>query len=36
MTNEFVQWVLTTPLYDISEQVDKLSPDLKTSHTDVP
>ena len=36
MTDEFAQWALTTPLYNIGEQVYKLSPDLKSRYTDVP
>ena len=31
LEDEFSQWALTTPLYNIGEQVYKLSPELKTS-----
>ena len=36
LNDEFSQWALTTPLYNIGEQVYKLSPDLKSRYSDVP
>ncbi len=36
LEDEFSQWALTTPLYNIGEQVYKLSPELKTSHPELP
>ena len=36
LEDEFSQWALTTPLYNIGEQVYKLSPDLKARYPKVP
>ena len=36
LEDEFSQWALTTPLYNIGEQVYKLSPELKVSYPDLP
>ena len=36
LTDTFLQWALTTPLYNIGEQVYQLSPELKRSYPDVP
>ena len=36
LTDEFSQWAVTTPLYNIGEQVYRLSSDLKKEHPDIP
>ena len=36
MEDEFSQWALTTPLYNIGEQVYRLSPELKTRYPNLP
>lgn len=36
LEDEFSQWALTTPLYNIGEQVYKLSPELKSCYPDIP
>lgn len=36
LNDEFSQWVITTPLYNIGEQVYMLSPEFKKSHPDIP
>ena len=36
MTDEFLQWAVTTPLYNIGEQVYGLSRELKDQHPDIP
>ncbi len=36
MEDEFFQWALTTPLYNIGEQVYRLSPDLKAQFPRLP
>ena len=36
MEDEFSQWALTTPLYNIGEQVYHLSSELKAQHPDLP
>ncbi len=36
LTDEFLQWAVTTPLYNIGEQVYCLSPDLKNQYPDIP
>ena len=36
MEDEFSQWALTTPLYNIGEQVYHLSPEMKTRYPDLP
>ena len=34
--DEFSQWAVTTPLYNIGEQVYMLSADFKKAHSDIP
>ena len=36
LTDTFLQWAMTTPLYNIGEQVYQLSPELKKNYPDVP
>ena len=36
LTDEFLQWAVTTPLYHIGEQVYSLSPELKQQYPDIP
>jgi uncharacterized protein with HEPN domain len=36
LTDEFSQWAVTTPLYNIGEQVYMLSTDFKKSNPDIP
>ena len=36
LTDEFSQWAVTTPLYNIGEQVYNLSKELKAQYPDVP
>ena len=36
MEDEFLQWAVTTPLYNIGEQVYQISSDLKAQYPDVP
>lgn len=36
MEDEFSQWALTTPLYNIGEQVYRLSPELKAQFPELP
>lgn len=36
LEDEFSQWAITTPLYNIGEQVYMLSPEFKKLHPDVP
>ncbi len=36
MEDEFSQWALTTPLYNIGEQVYRLSPELKAQFPQLP
>lgn len=36
LEDEFSQWAVTTPLYNIGEQVYKISSELKTEHPDIP
>ena len=36
MADEFLQWAVTTPLYNIGEQVYGLSQELKDQHPDIP
>ncbi len=36
LNDEFSQWAVTTPLYNIGEQVYKISTELKEKHTDIP
>ena len=36
LEDEFSQWALTTPLYNIGEQVYKLSTEFKAQHPELP
>ena len=36
LSDEFSQWAVTTPLYNIGEQVYKISSDLKDTHPGLP
>lgn len=36
LTEQFSQWAVTTPIYNIGEQVYQLSPECKRAHPDVP
>ncbi len=36
MQDSFSQWAVTTPLYNIGEQVYKLTPELKAANPDIP
>ena len=36
LQDEFSQWAVTTPLYNIGEQVYQLSSELKQAHTEQP
>ena len=36
LADPFLQWAMTTPLYNIGEQVYQLTPEFKKEHTDVP
>ena len=36
LSDEFAQWAVTTPLYNIGEQVYQMSNELKNQHPDVP
>lgn len=36
LENETVQWTVTTPLYNIGEQVYNLTDDFKEAHTEIP
>ena len=36
MTDEFLQWAVTTPLYNIGEQVYSLSREVKDQYPDIP
>ena len=36
LNDEFSQWAVTTPLYNIGEQVYMLSADFKKAHSDIP
>lgn len=36
LDDEFSQWAITTPLYNIGEQVYMLSSDFKKEHPDIP
>lgn len=36
LNNIETQWMITTPLYNIGEQVNCLSPDFTDSHPDIP
>lgn len=36
LEDQFSQWAVTTPIYNIGEQVYQLSPDFKKEYPDVP
>ncbi len=36
LDNEFYQWAVTTPLYNIGEQVYMMSAEFKKKHSDIP
>ena len=36
LNDQFSQWAVTTPIYNIGEQVYQLSPDFKKEYPDVP
>lgn len=36
LNDEFSQWAVTTPLYNIGEQVYMLSPEFKQKHSEIP
>ena len=36
LSDEFAQWAVTTPLYNIGEQVYQLSDELKNQHSEIP
>lgn len=36
LEDSFLQWALTTPLYNMGEQVYKLSPEFRKNHPDIP
>lgn len=36
LNDEFSQWAVTTPLYNIGEQVYMLSPEFKKAYPDIP
>ena len=36
LRDEFAQWAVTTPLYNIGEQVYQLSKELKDAHPEIP
>ena len=36
LTDSFLQWAMTTPLYNIGEQVYRISGELKKAHPDIP
>ena len=36
LTDEYVQWAMTTPLYNIGEQVYQLSDEIKKAHPEIP
>lgn len=35
LTDEFLQWAVTTPLYNIGEQVYKISAEMKQQHPEI-
>ena len=35
LEDQFLQWAVTTPIYNIGEQVYQLTPDFKKDHPDV-
>lgn len=35
LTDEFLQWAVTTPLYNIGEQVYRISADMKNEHPEI-
>ena len=36
LMDQFSQWAVTTPIYNIGEQVYQLSPDFKKKHANIP
>ncbi len=36
LTDEYVQWAMTTPPYNIGEQVYQLSDEIKKAHPEIP
>lgn len=36
LINKDIQWAVNTPLYNIGEQVYRLTPDLKNAHPELP
>lgn len=36
LDDEFAQWAVTTPVYNIGEQVYQLTPELKAAHPEIP
>ena len=36
LQDAFIQWAITTPLYNIGEQVYNLSPEFKLQHPEIP
>lgn len=36
LNDSFLQWAMTTPLYNIGEQVYQISTGFKKTHTDIP
>lgn len=36
LSDEFSQWAVTTPLYNIGEQVYNISPEFKKHYSDIP
>lgn len=36
LRDEYTQWAVTTPLYNIGEQVYGISPEFKQEHADIP
>lgn len=36
LTEQFSQWAVTTPVYNIGEQVYQLSPEFKKAYPDIP
>ena len=36
LTDEYIQWAVTTPLYNIGEQVYQISDEFKNAHCSIP
>lgn len=36
LTEQFSQWAVTTPVYNIGEQAYQLSPEFRKEHSDIP